>query len=91
VAREATDVADLLDALAPAQMSLQTELRTIADDDWFRPTPARRWAVRDQIAHLADIDEVVKYCDARTASGSPALPHPAEVKLSMRRTGIRRP
>jgi len=58
VAREATDAADLLDALATEQMSLQTELRTIADDDWFRPTPARRWDVRDQIAHLADIDEV---------------------------------
>ena len=56
--RDSTDVAQLLDALATEQMSLQTELHTIAIDDWFRPTPARRWDVRDQIAHLADIDEV---------------------------------
>jgi uncharacterized protein (TIGR03084 family) len=58
VAREATDVAELLDALATEQISLQTELQGIATDDWFRPTPARRWDVRDQIAHLADIDEI---------------------------------
>jgi uncharacterized protein (TIGR03084 family) len=58
MARDSTDVAHLLDALATEQMSLQAELRAIAEDDWFRPTPARRWDVRDQIAHLADIDEV---------------------------------
>ena len=58
MAREATDVAELLDALATEQISLQTELQGIATDDWFRPTPARRWDVRDQIAHLADIDEI---------------------------------
>jgi uncharacterized protein (TIGR03084 family) len=58
VAREATDVAELLDALATEQISLQAELHDIATDDWFQPTPARRWDVRDQIAHLADIDEI---------------------------------
>src|SRR5215813_5176683 len=36
-------------------------------------------------------EEVAKYCDARAVSGSPALPHPAEVKVSMGRTRIRRP
>jgi hypothetical protein len=36
-------------------------------------------------------EEVVKYCDARAAAGSPALPHPAEVKVSMGRTRLRRP
>ena len=56
--RDSTDVVQLLDALATEQMSLQTELRTIAADDWFRPTPARRWDVRDQVSHLADIDEI---------------------------------
>ena len=56
--RDSTDVKGLLDALADEQLTLQTELRDIAVDDWFRPTPARRWDVRDQIAHLADIDEI---------------------------------
>ena len=31
---------------------------TIATDDWFRPTPAKGWDVRDTVAHLADIDEI---------------------------------
>lgn len=56
--RDSSDVAELLDALATEQISLQAELRDIGVDDWFRPTPARRWDVRDQIAHLADIDEI---------------------------------
>ena len=36
-------------------------------------------------------EEVVKYLDARIASGSPPMPHPAEVELSLGRTRIRRP
>jgi uncharacterized protein (TIGR03084 family) len=56
--RDSTDVTQLLDALATEQITLQSTLRDLADDDWFRPTPARRWDVRDQIAHLADIDEI---------------------------------
>jgi uncharacterized protein (TIGR03084 family) len=56
--RDSTDVPQLLDALATEQITLQSELRDLADDDWFRPTPALRWDVRDQIAHLADIDEI---------------------------------
>jgi uncharacterized protein (TIGR03084 family) len=51
-------IENLLDALAEEQTSLQTELRDIATDDWFRPTPARLWDVRDTIAHLADVDEI---------------------------------
>ena len=56
--RASTDVTELLDALAGEQVALQADLHGITDDDWFRPTPARRWDVRDQIAHLADIDEI---------------------------------
>ena len=55
---DSTGVAQLLDALATEQIALQSELHDLADDEWFRPTPARRWDVRDQIAHLADIDEI---------------------------------
>src|ERR1700730_3199108 len=56
--QETADVGQLLDALASEQMGLQAELRDVAPDDWFRPTPARDWDVRDTVAHLADIDEV---------------------------------
>ena len=30
----------------------------LAPDEWLRPTPARRWDVRDTISHLADTDEM---------------------------------
>ena len=58
MALETTDFGVLLDALSREQTSLQTELRDLATDDWFRPTPARLWDVRDTIAHLADVDEI---------------------------------
>src|SRR5213076_601469 len=58
MAPEMADIRLLLDALAREQTDLQSELRDLATDDWFRPTPARYWDVRDTVAHLADIDEV---------------------------------
>jgi uncharacterized protein (TIGR03084 family) len=51
------DFAALLDALAAEQHQLQAALGEIGPDDWFRPTPAKGWDVRDTIAHLADTDE----------------------------------
>jgi uncharacterized protein (TIGR03084 family) len=48
----------LLDALEREQTSLQAELRDLRGDDWFRPTPAKGWDVRDTVAHLADTDEI---------------------------------
>jgi hypothetical protein len=36
-------------------------------------------------------EQVAKYLDARIATGSPPLPHPAEVPVSLGRTRIRRP
>jgi uncharacterized protein (TIGR03084 family) len=52
------DVATLLADLAEEQLTLQRELATIGADDWFRPTPAKGWDVRDTVAHLADTDEI---------------------------------
>lgn len=52
------EYASLLDALAAEQLELQGELQDLATDDWFRPTPAKGWDVRDTISHLADTDEV---------------------------------
>ncbi|HYU39116.1 MAG TPA: maleylpyruvate isomerase family mycothiol-dependent enzyme [Acidimicrobiia bacterium] len=53
-----TDFRSLLEALEHDQTSLQTELHDLNADDWFRPTPAKGWDVRDTIAHLADTDEI---------------------------------
>ncbi len=36
-------------------------------------------------------EEIAKYLDARLAEGPPPLPHPAEVKVSLGRTRIRKP
>ena len=55
---EPTDIGLLLDALAREQADLQAELGKITTDDWFRPTPAKGWDVRDTVAHLADTDEI---------------------------------
>jgi uncharacterized protein (TIGR03084 family) len=66
---ETTDIGVLLDALAREQTTLQTELQGLATDDWFRPTPARLWDVRDTVAHLADIDEIA--IDTCTAGSRP--------------------
>ena len=55
---EPTDFGLLLDALAREQADLQAELGNLATDDWFRPTPAKGWDVRDTVAHLADTDEI---------------------------------
>jgi uncharacterized protein (TIGR03084 family) len=52
------DFASLLEALEHEQTSLQAELSDLNADDWFRPTPAKGWDVRDTIAHLADTDEI---------------------------------
>jgi uncharacterized protein (TIGR03084 family) len=58
MAAGSADFAPLLDALAEEQTSMQAELRDLTTDDWFRPTPAKGWDVRDTVAHLADTDEL---------------------------------
>lgn len=51
-------IAELLTDLGDEQESLMAVLRTIGVDDWYRPTPAKYWDVRDTIAHFADTDEL---------------------------------
>jgi uncharacterized protein (TIGR03084 family) len=53
--------------LAAEQASLEQVLRGLPDDVWLKPTPAAGWDVRDQVAHLADTEEIA----ADTASGGP--------------------
>jgi uncharacterized protein (TIGR03084 family) len=49
---------ELVADLAAEQDVLVALLETIEPDDWFRPTPAWSWDVRDTVAHLADTDEL---------------------------------
>lgn len=52
------DLATLLADLEAEQVGLQVELADIGVDDWFRPTVAKGWDVRDTVAHLADTDQI---------------------------------
>ena len=49
------------------QLAFADLLKTIGDDDWERPSAAAGWALRDQVAHLADTEEVA----ADTMTGGP--------------------
>lgn len=51
-------VEELVADLAAEQESLVALLESLSPDDWFRPTPAWSWDVRDTVAHLADTDEL---------------------------------
>jgi uncharacterized protein (TIGR03084 family) len=48
----------LLADLEAEQAETQAALAPVGVDDWFRPTPAKGWDVRDTAAHLADTDEI---------------------------------
>ncbi len=50
--------ADLVADLAAEQDALVAVLEQLEPDDWFRPTPAWSWDVRDTVSHLADTDEL---------------------------------
>jgi uncharacterized protein (TIGR03084 family) len=48
---------EIIDDLASEHGDLDALLARLGDDDWERPTHAPGWAVRDQVAHLAQFDD----------------------------------
>ena len=58
--KKAAATAAALDDLEAEQADLEAVLRSLEEDDWARPTPAAGWDVRDQVAHLADTEEVAR-------------------------------
>jgi uncharacterized protein (TIGR03084 family) len=44
--------------LAQEQSAFADSLAAIGDGDWARPSSADGWSIRDQVAHLADTEEV---------------------------------
>jgi uncharacterized protein (TIGR03084 family) len=48
----------VLNSLVEEQRSLLNLLDGLPSAAWFRDTPAAGWSVRDQVAHLADTEEV---------------------------------
>lgn len=57
-------VPGLLDDLVTERRELIDMLARQPDAVWQTPTPAERWAVHDQIAHLAHFDEITRVCIA---------------------------
>lgn len=53
--------------LAQEQQAFADLLATLDERDWCRPSAAEGWTVRDQVAHLADTEDVA----ADTLSGGP--------------------
>lgn len=58
---------EFVQELHDEQSSLEALLRSLTEEQWRAPTPAKGWDVRDQVAHLADTEEVAH----DTASGGP--------------------
>lgn len=53
----AVALADLLVDLVAESAELDQLVAGLAERDWEKPTPARGWAIRDQLSHLAYFDE----------------------------------
>jgi uncharacterized protein (TIGR03084 family) len=54
---DAPTAADIAADLVAEQYALDEIVAPLADEQWELPTPSPRWAVRDQIGHLAFFDE----------------------------------
>lgn len=62
-----TTPAEILDDLEAECVALDELLSSLSDPEWFAPTPADGWDVRDTVAHLADTDDLAYDC----ATGGP--------------------
>lgn len=51
-------VSEALAELEAEHAELEEVLRSLTDDQWRAQTPAELWDVRDQVAHLADTNEI---------------------------------
>lgn len=47
---------DTVSLIPELHAELLTLLRSLEPDDWFKPTPAVPWSVKDMVAHLLDTD-----------------------------------
>lgn len=57
-------VPGLVEELAAEKASLVAVLEDAPESAWSTPTPAPRWTVHDQVAHLAFFDEITRQCIA---------------------------
>ncbi|HEX9713468.1 MAG TPA: maleylpyruvate isomerase family mycothiol-dependent enzyme [Actinomycetota bacterium] len=62
-----SEMEDAVAELRAEQTELDALLDGLSDEEWSLPTPAAGWDVRDQVAHLADTNELAY----DTATGGP--------------------
>ena len=67
-------LAELCADLAGEHEALDAVVAPLSDDEWLRPTPAAGWTVRDQIVHLASVDEIASRVAAAPGAFSQGLP-----------------
>lgn len=70
----APSLAELCADLADEHEALDGVVAPLTDDEWARPTPAEGWTVRDQIVHLASVDEIASRVAAAPGAFSQGLP-----------------
>jgi uncharacterized protein (TIGR03084 family) len=84
---------DVVRDLAEEQAALRTVLESIPFVRWEKPTHAPGWAIRDQVAHLAQFDDAARLgivdperfaADAKKARGVPAAGGEAAYLLEAR-------
>jgi len=61
-------VAAIIDDLVAEQDDLDSIVATLSDTQWELPTPSPRWAIHDQIGHLAFFDETAALAIADPAA-----------------------
>jgi uncharacterized protein (TIGR03084 family) len=54
----AVDLASVVNELAVEEDDLANVVGGLTTEDWHRPTPAVGWTIRDQVAHLAEGEEL---------------------------------
>jgi len=62
-----TALREIVAGLGAEAEVLDLLLSRLPEQDWFRPTPAEGWDIRDTVAHLADTDDIALDC----ATGGP--------------------
>lgn len=60
-------MAEAVAELEAEQKDLEAVLRGLTREQWFLPSPAAGWDVRDEVSHLADVEEIAY----DTATGGP--------------------
>ncbi len=72
-----TTLSEVITDLRAETAHLDEALATLDEREWFTPTPAEGWDIRDTIGHLASTDDIMWESITRTANPKRMLPENA--------------